>query len=50
MLGLVSAEKAGALDLGRGSSREFLVEADNALHTESIGGSADCLYIFISHL
>lgn len=46
MLGLVSAEKTGGLDLGGGSSREFLVEADNALHAEGIGGSADCL-VFI---
>lgn len=43
MLGLVSAEKTGGLNLGRRSSRKFLVEADDTLHTNGIGSSADGL-------
>lgn len=43
MLGLVAAEDAGGLDLGSGAPREFLVEADDALHADSVGSSADGL-------
>lgn len=44
VLGLVSAEKTGGLNLGRRSSRKFLVEADDTLHTNGIGSSADGIW------
>lgn len=43
VLGLVSSEKTGGLDLGGGSSGEFLVEADDTLHAKSIRSSTDGL-------
>ena len=43
VLSLVSAEETGGLDLGSRSSGKFLVEADNALHADSIRSSADSL-------
>jgi hypothetical protein len=43
VLGLVSTEKALSLDLGGGTSGELLVEADNALHADSIRSGANGL-------
>lgn len=43
MLGLVLAQNALGLGLGGGSSGEFLVEADDALHADGIGSGANGL-------
>lgn len=43
MLCLVSAEEAGGLDLRSRSPGELLVEVDNTLHLDGIGGSANGL-------
>ena len=43
VLSLVATEEAAGLDLGGGASGELLVEADDALHAEGVGGGADGL-------
>ena len=43
VLGLVSAEKTGGLDLRGGATGELLVEVDDTLHADSIGGGANRL-------
>lgn len=43
MLGLISAEEAGGLDIGSRSPGEFLVEVDNSLHLDRVGGSTNGL-------
>lgn len=43
VLGLVSAEEALGLDLGGRTTGKFLVEADDTLHAQGIGSSANCL-------
>ena len=48
MLGLVAAEEAAGLDLGGGAAGELLVEADDALHADGIGGGADGLSVALS--
>lgn len=45
VLGLVSAENPGGLDLGGGAPRQFLVEVDNALHRKRVRVGADRLNI-----
>lgn len=44
VLGLVSTEKAGGLDCGSGTTGELLVEVDDALHAECVGGSTNGLH------
>ena len=44
VLGLVPAERAAGLDLRSGSTGKLLVEADNTLHAQSVGGRANCLF------
>lgn len=41
--GLVAAEKTLGLDLGSGTTGELLVEADDTLHTQGVGSSANGL-------
>lgn len=41
--GLVAAEETLGLDLGGGTSGEFLVEADDTLHANGIGSRANGL-------
>ena len=43
VLGLVSAEKTGGLDLGGRSTGQLLVEVDDTLHAQSIRVGANCL-------
>lgn len=43
VLGLVAASNAGGLDLRGGATGKLLVEVDDALHAESIRGSANGL-------
>ena len=43
MLGLVSAENAGGLDRGSGTTGELLVEVDDALHAKGVRGSTNGL-------
>lgn len=43
VLGLVSAENASGLDLRGRSPREFLVEGDDTLHLDGVGGGANGL-------
>lgn len=43
MLGLVATEKTLGLNLGGGATGELLVETDDALHAQSIGGGTDGL-------
>jgi hypothetical protein len=44
VLGLVSAEKAGGLDLGGRAAGKLLVEVDDALHAKSVRGSTNGLH------
>lgn len=44
VLGLVPAERAASLNLRSGSTRELLVEADDTLHAQSVGGRANRLF------
>lgn len=46
VLGLVSTEETLSLDLGGGTSGEFLVEADDALHADGIRSGTDCLLFY----
>lgn len=48
MLGLVLAPEAGSLDLGSGTAGKLLVEGDDALHGDSIGGTANGLNFGLS--
>ena len=43
VLGLVSAEDAGGLDRGSGTTGELLVEVDDALHAKGVRGSTNGL-------
>lgn len=45
VLGLVATEKTGGLDLGSGTPRKLLVEADDTLHADGIRSSADGLSV-----
>lgn len=45
VLGLVATQQARRLGLGSRPSGEFLVEADDALQTDSIRSSTDCLLL-----
>ena len=45
VLGLVSTEKTRGLDLGSGTPGKLLVEADDTLHANGIGSSADSLTV-----
>lgn len=45
VLGLVSAQNAGGLDVGGGATGKLLVEVDDALHGDAIGVGANRLLL-----